>query len=94
MKYRTYLNFQYAYYIERFSSFLSKLFKKFLDRQYFNWRNQSDWAHQSNRNCANFHSRENWVYWTHLYFLNRFTIKKQLIIPVSPSSRRRISPQE
>jgi len=88
MKYQTYLKFQYVYYIERFSSFLSSLFEKFLDRPHFNWQNQSDWSHQTYRNdCANFHSRQNWIHWIHLYSLNQFTIKKQLIIPAPPFSR-------
>lgn len=95
MKYQTYQRFQYVYYIERFSSFLSSLFEKFLDRPNFNWKNRSDWSHQTYRNdCANFHSQKNRVHWTYLYFFNRFAIKKQFIISQSPFSRRRISPQE
>lgn len=88
MKYQTYLKFQYVYYIDRFNSFISSLFEKFLDKKHFNWQNRSDWAHQTYRNdCANFHSRQNWIHWTHLYSLNQFTIKKQLIIPAPPFSR-------
>lgn len=95
IKYQTYLKFQYGYYIEIFNSFLSNLFKKFLDRKHFNWQTRSDWAHQTYRNnCANFHSKQNWVQWTHLYPLNRFTIKKQFIIAPTPFSRRHISLQE
>jgi hypothetical protein len=44
MKYQTYLKFQYGYYIEIFNSFLSNLFKKFLDRKHFNWQNRTDWS--------------------------------------------------
>ena len=94
MKYQTYLKFQYGYYIEIFNSFLSYLYNKFLHRKHFNWQNKSDWAHQTYKKFTNFHSRQNWVHWTHLYFLNQFTIKKPFIIPASPSSRRRIFPQE
>lgn len=95
MKYQTYLRFHYVYYIERFSSFISSLFEKFLDRPHFNWQNRSDWAHQTYRNnCTNFHSKQNWVHWTHMYSLNRFTIKKQFIIAPTPFSQRHISPQE
>lgn len=94
MKYQTYLNFQYVYYIERFSFFRSCLYKKLLDRKH-NWRNRSDWAHQTYINPYTiFRNHLHLVYWTHLYFLNRFTIKKYLIIPAFPSSRRRIFPQE
>ena len=95
MKYQTYLSFQYVYYIERFTSFISCLYKKLLDRKHKNWRNRSDWAHQTYRNAYTiFRINLYWVYWTHFYFLNRFTIKKYLIIPASPSSQRRIFPQE
>jgi hypothetical protein len=91
MKYQTYQRFH----IERFSSFLSSLFEKFLDRPNFNWKNRSDWAHKTYRNdCTNFHIQKNRVHWTHLYSFNRFTIKKQFIIAPTPFSRRRISPQE
>jgi hypothetical protein len=95
MKYRTYLSFQYVYYIERFTSFISCLYKRLLDRKHQKWRNRSDWAHQTYRNVYRFFRNYlQLVYWTHFYFLNRFTIKKHLIIPASPSSRRRISQQE
>jgi hypothetical protein len=60
IKYQSYMKFQYGYYLEIFISWVSKIYKK---EKCFNWRNRSDWAHQTYRNnCANFHSRQNWVH--------------------------------
>lgn len=63
------------------NSSLLVLFEKLLDWHLAKISIRLNWVHRTYQNCTDFHNRKNWVYWTHLYFLNRFTIKKQLIIP-------------
>jgi len=75
-------------------SYLLARFQKLSERHFAKISMRLNWVHRTYQNCTDFYNRKNWVYWTHLYFLNRFTIKKQLIIPASPFSRQHISPQE